>query len=147
MTLAMINRSGEVPKAEPAATTLQPTPRRKKYKLTFKFRTNQIVHQEISHEFELTTSKNQESETVQNSSKSSALPGRRRSTTKTGIADLEMIIDWVHMVATFDKHDGSTIEPVEFQSDDPKSNPRNSNTSWLRSASGPGCVSVRRAPP
>ena len=94
-----------------------------KYKLTFKFRPNQIVHQEITHEFQLTTNKNQDSETVHNLSKSRRHYRVAAVDDKTGVADLEMIIDWVHMLASFDKDDGSTTDPVEFQSDDPKKHP------------------------
>ncbi len=95
-----------------------------KYKLAFKFRPNQIVHQEVSHEFQLTTNKNQDSETVRNSSKSKRHYRVAAVDNKTGIADLEMTIDWVHMLASFDKNDGSTTEPIEFQSDDPHKHPK-----------------------
>ncbi len=130
----------ESPKAEPAAARPATEPAPEKYKLTFKFRPNQIVHQEISHEFELTTSKNQEAETVRNSSKSKRHYRVAAVDDKTGVADLEMIIDWVHMVATFDKHDGSPVEPIEFQSDDPNKRPAKfaqimasiGKSAWLR---------------
>jgi len=42
---------------------------------------------------------------------------------KTGVADLELTIDWVHMLASFDDGDGKNTEPIEFQSDDPKKQP------------------------
>lgn len=101
-------------------TAVQP----EKYTLKFKFRPNQIVHQEISHEFQLTTNKNQDSETVHNSSKSKRHYRVAAVDDKTGVADLEMVIDWVHMVASFDKNDGTPTEPIEFQSDDPKKHPK-----------------------
>jgi len=95
-----------------------------KFTLAFKFRPNQIVHQEITHEFQLTTNKNQDSETVRNYSKSRRHYHVTAVDDKTGVADMDMIIDWVHMLASFDKNDGSTSEPIEFQSDDPKKQPK-----------------------
>jgi hypothetical protein len=95
-----------------------------KYKLEFKFRRNQVVHQEISHDFQLTTNKNQDTETARNSTKSKRHYQVVAVDAKTGIAELELTIDWVHMLASFDKGDGTPAEPIEFQSDDPKKHPK-----------------------
>ena len=95
-----------------------------KYKLEFKFRRNQVVHQEISHEFQLTTNKNQDTETARNSTKSKRHYRVMAVDAKTGIAELELTIDWVHMLASFDKGDGTPTEPIEFQSDDPNKHPK-----------------------
>ncbi|HEY2250299.1 MAG TPA: hypothetical protein VGH74_04530 [Planctomycetaceae bacterium] len=136
LTVIVVLRAGQTARADdpnqettlPAAAVAPASPETaaspEKYKLIFKFRQNQIVHQEISHEFQLTTSKNQDSETVHNSSKSKRHYRVAAVDDKTGIADLEMIIDWVHMLASFDKNDGSTTDPIEFQSDDPSKQPK-----------------------
>lgn len=111
-----------------------------KYKLAFKFRLNQIVHQEITSESEMTTQKNQDTETARNSSKSKRHYRVAAVDEKTGIADLELTIDWVHMLASIGEGDGKNTEPVEFQSDDPKKHPKKFNDvlasigkhAWLR---------------
>jgi len=94
-----------------------------KYKLAFKFRPSQIVHQEISYESEMTTHKNQDTEIVRNSSKSRRHHRVLAVDEKSGVGDLEVTVDWVHMLASFDNGEGTNIEPIEFQSDDPNKQP------------------------
>ena len=98
-----------------------------KHKLAFKFRPGQIVHQEISSESEMTTHKNQDTETARNSSTSRRHYRVLAVDDKTGIADLALTIDWVRMRAAIDNGEGPKVEPTEFQSDDPKKHPKQFN--------------------
>lgn len=94
-----------------------------KHKLAFKFRPGQIVRQEITHESEITTHKNQDTETARNSSRSKRHFKVAAVDDQTGAGDLEWTIDWVHMTASFQTAEGTKTKPVEFQSDDPKKHP------------------------
>ena len=127
-----------------------------KYKLMFKFKPNQIVHQEISYESEMTTHKNQDTQTVRNSTKSKRHYRVTAVDDKTGVADLDMTIDWVHMLASFDNGEGEKTEPIEFLSDDPKKQPKQFNDirasigkpAWLRfSPAGAPVKTPSGAPP
>jgi len=98
-----------------------------KHKLAFKFRPGQIVRQEITHESEITTHKNQDTETARNSSRSKRHFKVAAVDDQTGEGDLEWTIDWVHMTASFQTADGTKTRPVEFQSNDPKKHPEQFN--------------------
>jgi hypothetical protein len=82
------------------------------------------MHFEVSQESEIKTHVKEETETVRNSSKA-----RRHFTVKAvdeqaGTADLELFIDWVHMLASFENPSRPKTEPIEFQSDDPEKHPK-----------------------
>jgi hypothetical protein len=114
------------PSALPASTApanFADTDGTKTHKLAFKFRLNQIVHYEISHEAEMTTHKNQDTEIARNTSRSRRHYRVLAVDGKSGAADLELTIDWVHMLASFDNGEGKPLDPIEFQSDDPKKHP------------------------
>jgi hypothetical protein len=108
--------------AQPAASGEAPAQPAEKHQLAFKFRLGQIVRQEISHESEIKTHKNQDTETAKNSSHLKRHYKVVAADEKTGAGDLELTIDWVHMRAEFETA-GKTHPPVEFQSDDPKKQP------------------------
>jgi Family of unknown function (DUF6263) len=102
--------------AKPVAAADAP----EKYQLVFKFKPNQILRYEVINEQEFTTSAREEKETHKNSTHSKRHHLVASVDEKTGIANLELAIDWVSMRALWDKHDGSTPIPTEFQSDDPE---------------------------
>lgn len=95
-----------------------------KHRLAFKFQPDQIVRYEVFNESEITTHVNDETETVRNISKARRHYRVKAIDEKTGNADLELSIDWVHMLASFDNPSRPKTEPVEFQSDDPEKQPR-----------------------
>ena len=72
----------------------------------------------------MTTHKNENTETARNSSKSKRHYRVMAVDEKTGVADLELTIDWVHMLASIDDGEGKKPDPIEFQSDDPKKQPK-----------------------
>lgn len=93
-----------------------------KYTLAFKFRPNQVVRYEVTNETEITTNFKGDTETVRNKSES-IKNYRVTAVEESGAGDLELSIEWVHMVASFSDPDGAKAEPVEFQSDDPTKHP------------------------
>ncbi|MGE5194224.1 MAG: hypothetical protein ACM3U2_17160 [Deltaproteobacteria bacterium] len=106
---------------EPVPAAESPVP--EKYTLAYKFLPNQVWHYEVFNESEITTSVKDETETVRNSSRSKRHYTVKAVDEKTGEGDLELFIDWVHMVASFDNPSRPKTEPVEFQSDDPEKHP------------------------
>src|SRR5262245_49770781 len=82
---------------------------------------------EASHETEITTHVKDETETVRNSSKAKRHFTVKAVDEKTGDADLELSIDWVHMLASFENPNRPKTAPVEFQSDDPSKHPEQFN--------------------
>lgn len=94
-----------------------------KYKLEFKFRPNQILRYEVFNEQEITTKAREETEIQRNTTTTKRHYRVAALDQKTGVADLEMSIDWVYMKALWDKKDGTRPIPVEFQSDDPDKHP------------------------
>jgi hypothetical protein len=95
-----------------------------KHRLAFKFRPNQVVRYEVVNDSEITTHVNEETETVRNASKARRHYRVKAIDDKTGNADLELSIDWVHMLASFDNPNRAKTKPIEFQSDDPEKQPR-----------------------
>jgi hypothetical protein len=89
-----------------------------KIKLAFKFVPNQVVHQEVEHEMELVTTFQGETETAKNKSMTRR-SHRVIAVGPDGSGDLELKIERVHMIASFDDKN----EPLEFQSDDPLKHP------------------------
>ena len=84
--------------ASPASETRTPS----KYRLTFKFQPNQIVRYEVSQESTITTHVKDDTETAKNSSQAKRQHFKVIAVDeKTGDADLELSIDWVHMLASF----------------------------------------------
>ncbi len=110
------------PEAEVAAAP-EPTATAK-YKLAFKFIPNQVVRYEVAQETEITTCINGDTEMARNSSKAKRHFTVIAADDVAGTADLELSIDWVRMVASFENPDRNDSEPVEFQSDDPKKRPK-----------------------
>ncbi len=72
----------------------------------------------------MTTHVKGNTETTRNSSKAKRHYKVTAVDEKTGDADLELSIDWVHMQASFEKPDGLKPEPIVFQSDDPEKQPK-----------------------
>src|SRR5262245_23876199 len=105
----------EVPGEEPPAPA--------KYTLAYKFQPGQVMHFEVSHETEITTHVKDETETVRNSSTAKRHFVVKAVDAENNTADLELSIDWVHMLASFDNPNRPKIAPVEFQSDDPGKHP------------------------
>jgi hypothetical protein len=95
-----------------------------KHRLAFKFQPQQIVRYEVFNESEITTHVNEGTETVRNISKARRHYRVKALDEKTGNADLELSIDWVHMLASFENPNRAKTEPVEFQSDDPEKQPK-----------------------
>jgi hypothetical protein len=120
----------ETPKpAEPAAANpdaAEPAPGdavtpAEKHLLAFKFKPDQVVRYNVEYEMELTTHLNGTTEIARNKSES------RRAYKVTQVSpdqegDLQLSIEWVHMIAQFDNGISKT-KPVEFQSDDPTKRP------------------------
>jgi Family of unknown function (DUF6263) len=112
-----------------------------KHKLTFKFQVGQIVRQEIAHESEIKTHKNQDTETARNSSKSRRHYRVVAVDERSGEADLELTIDWVHMTASFEGADGKKTKPIEFQSNDPEKHPEQFGN--ILASVGRSCATIR----
>ena len=93
-----------------------------KYKLALKFEPNQIVRYQIWQESEITTAVSGETETAKNATQCKRHYKVTAVDEKTGAGDLELSIDWVHMVASFE-NGNSEPQPIEFQSDDPEKHP------------------------
>ena len=118
--------------AKPAAGPADEAPAKEapapaKYLLAYKFQPGQVMRFEASHETEITTHVKDETETVRNSSKAKRHFTVKAVDEKTGDADLELSIDWVHMLASFDNPSRPKLAPVEFQSDDPAKHPEQFN--------------------
>jgi hypothetical protein len=128
----------EAPAKSPQATADDPataddaapaeaTPAPEKYNLVYKFQPNQVVRYEVSSESEIKTQVKNDSETVRNSSRSkrhyAVKAANENGSTGGATGDLELSIDWVHMVASFESPERGNSAPVEFQSDDPQKHP------------------------
>src|SRR5262249_49800977 len=87
-----------------------------------KFQPQQIIRYEISQESEITTHLSGETETAKNSTQMKRHYKVTGVDKQTGAGDLELSIDWVRMVASFE-NGNSDPEPLEFQSDDPEKHP------------------------
>jgi hypothetical protein len=109
----------DAPADEPAAAT--------KYTLAYKFQPNQVMRFEVSHESEIKTHVKDETETVRNSSIAKRHFTVKAVDEKNNTADLELSIDWVHMLASFENPNRPKTAPVEFQSDDPNKHPEQFN--------------------
>jgi hypothetical protein len=110
--------------AESSANSTAPAgPQAEKYQLTFKFRPNQVLRYEVLSETEISTKARDEIEIQRNSTKTKRHHRVAAIDEKSGDADLELSIDWVSMRAIWDKRDGTTPVPIEFQSDDPNKQP------------------------
>jgi hypothetical protein len=94
-----------------------------KYKLAYKFQPTQTSRYEVSQESEQRTQMNGETETVKNSSRAKRHFRVVAVDQQTGEADLELWIDWVHMLVEFENLARLKTDPVEFQSDDPQKHP------------------------
>jgi hypothetical protein len=105
----------------PPPSEKNPAP--EKYKLAYKFLPNQTIHYEVFNETEITTTVKEETETVRNSSESKRHYVVKAVDENSGNGDLELYIDWVHMVASFHNPARAKSPPVEFQSDDPEKQP------------------------
>jgi hypothetical protein len=105
--------------AGPASETPPPA----KYRLAFKYRPNQIVRYEVSKESETTTHVKADTETAKNSSQEKKHFRVIATDERSGDADLELVIDWVHMLASFNNPARTKTDPIEFQSDDPQKHP------------------------
>lgn len=115
--------AGDEPEAaETPAEPASPSPEPVKYKLAFKFHPQQVVRYAVSQQFEITTQLSGETETAKNSSEWKRHYKVTGVDATTGAGDLELSIDWVHMVASFE-NGNSDPEPIEFQSDDPDKHP------------------------
>lgn len=106
-----------VPEAAAPATSAAPAT----FALAFKFQPNQVVRYEVRQHSEITTVHGGLTEVVRNESESRRVY-RVAEVTKTGEGDLELSLEWVHMVARFDE-----ASPIEFQSDDPAKHPAKFN--------------------
>jgi hypothetical protein len=107
------------PKADPAVPAPAAAPAT--YHLAFKFQPNQVVRYEVMQRSEITTVHGSLTEVVRNESESRRVY-RVAEVTKAGEGDLELSLEWVHMVARFDE-----ASPIEFQSDDPAKHPAKFN--------------------
>jgi hypothetical protein len=116
--------SPATPPPAPGTPAPAENPAAEKYKLTYKFLPNQVMHYEVFNETEITTTVKDETETVTNSSESKRHYTVKAVDENTGAADLELSIDWVHMVASFQNPARTKTEPIEFQSDDPEKQPK-----------------------
>lgn len=110
----------ETPAAvETAPAGEQPLP---KVLLKFKYKPGQVVRYEVQTESEITTLFNGAKEIAKNKSHT-----RRNykvgQVTPEGQGDLQLTIDWVHMLASFNT-DNAVSPPIEFQSDDPAKHPK-----------------------
>lgn len=110
--------------ATPDTAETAPRPKTVKHTLVFKFQPNQILRYEVSNDTEITTHVKENTETVRNSSTARRHYKVVKVDEKTGDANLELSIDWVRMVASFDNPDRKKTEPIEFQSDDPEKHPK-----------------------
>jgi len=99
-------------------------PAAEKYKLEHKFQPNQLVRYEVTNETEITTHIKGNAETTKNASRAKRHFKVIKVDENSGEADLELCIDWVSMVASFEKPGGIKSEPFEYQSDDPEKQPR-----------------------
>jgi hypothetical protein len=129
----LVLRTKAIASEDPAAETSVPlatdagpaseTPPPSKYRLAFKFQPNQIVRYEVSKESETTTHVKGETETAKNSSQEKKHFRVIAVDETTGEADLELVLDWVHMLASFNNPARTKTDPIEFQSDDPQKHP------------------------
>jgi hypothetical protein len=103
------------PAADAAAPAASEAPA--KYHLAFKFQPGQVVRYEVTQKSEITTVHGSLTEVVRNESETRRAY-KVADVTKTGEGDLELSIEWVHMIARFDD-----TRPIEFQSDDPAKQP------------------------
>ncbi len=110
------------PAGEPTAPAESPPS--EKYKLAYKFLPNQVMRYEVFNETEIRTTVKDETETVRNSSESKRHYTVKAVDENSGEGDLELSIDWVHMVASFENPARAKTEPIEFQSDDPEKHPK-----------------------
>ena len=96
-----------------------------KHQLAFKFRSNQVLRYEVVNESEITDvpSQGQTSRSIRTPQRPAGIHRVAACDDKTGAADLELSIDWVYMRAIWDKRNGTTPTPIEFQSDDPEKHP------------------------
>ncbi|MBI3860464.1 MAG: hypothetical protein HY290_01060 [Planctomycetia bacterium] len=106
-----------------AALRSDDQPKAEKHILAFKFRPNQVLRYEVVNDAEITTNAKEETEIQRNSTKTKRHMRVGAIDGKTGAADLELSIDWVYMRAIWDKRNGTTPVPIEFQSDDPEKQP------------------------
>lgn len=88
------------------------------YRLRYRFKTNDVVNYEVAHTMEITTRKDETSETASNESHAEK-HYRVVSVDRDGNAILELMIDRVRMSARFGEAD-----PVVFDSDKPSETPR-----------------------
>jgi len=128
--------------AQGAAAENPPAPA--KYALAYKFLPDQVMRFEVSHETKITTHVKDETETVRNSSTAKRHFTVKKVDEKTGDADLELSIDWVHMLASFENPNRPKTAPVEFQSDDPNRHPEQFNT--ILSTVGKPRATIRFSP-
>jgi hypothetical protein len=89
-----------------------------KVTLRYRFTPGQIVRYEVTHEGEITTQVAEVAETTRNKSHSRK-HFRVAGVSPEGAGDLELIIDWVRLEASFGDN-----PPTVFQSDDPEKQPR-----------------------
>lgn len=89
-----------------------------KVTLRYRFTPGQIVRYEVTHEGEITTQVAEVAETTRNKSQSRK-HFRVAGVSPEGAGDLELIIDWVRLEASFGDN-----PPTVFQSDDPEKQPR-----------------------
>jgi len=117
------DEEAEKPAAPQPAPEPAENPPPEKYTLAFKFRPNQVVRYDVAHDSEIFIHAKDDTETTRNTSQSKRHYKVIAVDEKTGAGDLELSIDWVHMVASFENGEGRKTEPIEFQSDDPTKHP------------------------
>jgi hypothetical protein len=126
------------------AAPAEEPPAAEKHTLAYKFQPGQVMRFEVSHETEITTHVKDETETVRNSSTARRHFNVKAVDEKTGEAELELSIDWVHMLASFENPNRPKTTPVEFQSDDPDKHPEQFN--YILATVGKPRATIRFSP-
>jgi hypothetical protein len=122
--------------AKPAASPAEDGPAKEppapaKYTLAYKFVPDQVMRFEVANESEIKTHVKDETETVRNSSTAKRHFTVKAVDEKENTADLELSIDWVYMLASFENPSRPKTAPIEFQSDDPSKHPEQFNAVLL----------------
>ncbi len=115
--------------AAPAATASPAD----KVTLRYRFTPGQLVHYEVTHAGEITTQVAEVAETTRNKTRSRK-HFRVAGVAPDGAGELELVIDWVRLEASFGDN-----PPTVFQSDDPDSSHAPTTRSCRRSASRRRC--------
>lgn len=111
MSAGTVRADDPVPSATPASQADKVT-------LRYRFTPGQIVHYEVTHAGEITTQVAEVAETTRNKTQSRK-HFRVAGIAADGAGELELVIDWVRLEASFGDN-----PPTVFQSDDPEKQPR-----------------------